>query len=109
MSGSSQWQGAGGADKDLSIPRVENRGLCIAAGQQVSQPTARNVQCDASRDLYHGESGLYCTLVSGCQKWAWGSVAKKVMNMSHDPFAGLTVSKWIRSLGIACIDLGRVK
>ena len=37
------------------------------------------------------------------------SVAKKITNMSHDPLAGLTVSKWIRSLGIAGIDLGRVK
>ena len=37
------------------------------------------------------------------------SVAKKVMNMSRDPLAGLTVSKWIRSPGIAGIDLGRVE
>jgi hypothetical protein len=55
MSGPSRWQGAGGADKDLSIPRVESTGLCIAAGQQVSQPTARNVQWPASRDLCHGQ------------------------------------------------------
>ncbi len=55
MSGPSLWQGAEGADKDRSIPLVESIGLCIAAGQQVSQPTTRNVQCGASRDLYHGQ------------------------------------------------------